>query len=156
MMPPGTAWRPGEQQCLAREGQGVLALAAGQRELGVVELELQPAGVLPALAVGEVVERHAQPGGEGPEQLGAGAALAALDPRQVGHRGVRTRQLGLGQPRGDAGRLDPSAEQHGVERGQLPRELGRHVAHLASYCPEKRQVPEIGDAVTGVNRLPRP
>ena len=143
------AHQAGGAERLAGLLEGGAGLTADQGQLRMVELQLEPAGVLPALPVGEVLDSHAQSRGQDLEQVGAGAALAALDPRQVSHRGVRAGQLGLGEPRGDAGRLDPSAEQPGVECRQLLRELGGHEAHLALNCLGKGQVPEFGDASDG-------
>ena len=109
----------------------------------MVELELEPAGVLPALAIGDELEAHAESLHQDLEQVGAGAALAALDPRQVGHRGIRTRQLRLGEPLCDPRRLDPGAEKHRVDDGQVAREFGAHEHILPRIAPNLRQVTRI-------------
>jgi hypothetical protein len=75
----------------------------------VVELELEAAGVLPAVSEDEVLDGDAEPGRERSEQLRAGPALTALDPRQVCDRGVVVREKGLREAGGDPRRLDPCA-----------------------------------------------
>ena len=79
------AHEPGGAQRLAGQLEGGLGLAADQGELGVVELQLEAAGVLPALAVGEVLDGHAQPGRRGSRagrcRRGAGRSRCATGRR---------------------------------------------------------------------------